>query len=187
MNTNKIPDRSEVPENDKWDLSSLFTSDSQWESSLKEIPSLTQKLLSFKGRLSESSETFLAALKAFENLNLKMETVYHYASLLQSQDPDNSDSNDKYGRAMISYTQMSSETSFFEPELQSIDEKLLAEWISKPEFADYKIFIQKFLYMKKFILSEKEERKTSHTNNFQRLHGKPEQNCPRRSVQKILQ
>ena len=158
MNTNKIPDRSEVPENDKWDLSSLFTSNSQWESSLKEIPSLTQKLLSFKGRLSESSETFLAALKAFENLNLKMETVYHYASLLQSQDADNSDSNDKYGRAMISYTQMSSETSFFEPELQSIDEKLLAEWISKPEFADYKIFIQKFLYMKKFILSEKEER-----------------------------
>ena len=125
MNTNKIPDRSEVPENDKWNLSSLFASDSQWESSLKEIPSLTQKLLSFKGRLSESSETFLAALKAFENLNLKMETVYHYASLLQSQNADNSDSNDKYGRAMISYTQMSSETSFFEPELQSIDEKLL--------------------------------------------------------------
>ena len=85
MNTNKIPDRSEVPENDKWNLSSLFTSDSQWESSLKEIPSLTQKLLSFKGRLSESSETFLAALKAFENLNLKMETVYHYVPLGRQQ------------------------------------------------------------------------------------------------------
>lgn len=153
-----IPARKDVPAKDKWNLSSIYKSDADWEEALKKLPELTEKVAEFKGKLGESSGTLLNALKAIEKANLQMETVYHYASLQHEADEDDSSATDREGRAMMAYTQMEAELSFIEPELQEIDEEKLRAWIATPEFADYKIYIEKLLHFKKYILSEKEER-----------------------------
>lgn len=153
-----IPNRKDVPEADKWNLSSIYKSDADWEKALKEIPLLTKEISSFKGKLGESAESLLSALKSLEKAEIKMETVYHYTSLQHKADEDDSKATDAEGRAMMAYTQMQSELSFFDPELQAIDETKLLSWIEKDEFRDYKIYIEKLLYFKKYILSEKEER-----------------------------
>lgn len=153
-----IPARKDVPASDKWNLSSIYKSDQEWEENLKLIPDFSKKVLEFKGKLGSSPENLLSALKAMEKADLQVETVYHYASLQHEADEDDSKASDCYGRAMMAYTNMEAELSFVEPELQEIDEGKLRNWISKPEFADYKIFIEKLLYFKKYILSEKEER-----------------------------
>ncbi len=158
MSTNKIPLRDEVPAKDKWDLSSIFKSDDEWEEALKSLPAITKKVAAYKGKLGESDKTLLEALKAYEQAQLKMETVYHYASLIHEANEDDSAATDKNGRALMAYTQMQSELSFIDPEIQAIDETKLRQWISQPEFADYKVFIEKNLHFKKYILSEKEER-----------------------------
>lgn len=158
MATNTIPMRKDVPDSDKWDLSSIFKNNDDWEASLLHLPSLTEKVLSFKGRLSESPAIFLEALKALENAEREMETVYHYASLQYEADEDDDSAKNREGRAMMAYTQMTSDLSFFEPEMQGIDENRLHEWILRPEFSDYKIYIEKLLRFKPYILSEKEER-----------------------------
>ena len=158
MSTNKIPLRDEVPAKDKWDLSSIFKSDDEWEEALKSLPAITQKVAAYKGKLGESDKTLLEALKAYEQAQLKMETVYHYASLIHEANEDDSAATDKNGRALMAYTQMQSELSFIDPEFQAIDETKLRQWISQPEYADYKVFIEKNLHFKKYILSEKEER-----------------------------
>lgn len=154
----KIPQRKDVPAKDKWNLSSIFKSDDEWEQALKEIPALSTKVAAHKGRLGESSATLLEALKALEAAELKLETVYHYASLQHEADEDDTTATDREGRAMIAYTNMQSELSFIDPEIQAIDESKLNSWIEAPEFADYKIYIKKLLHFKKYILSEKEER-----------------------------
>lgn len=153
-----IPARKDVPASDKWNLSSIYKSDQEWEENLKLIPDFSKKVLEFKGKLGSSPENLLSALKAMEKADLQVETVYHYASLQHEADEDDSKASDCYGRAMMAYTNMEAELSFVEPELQEMDEGKLRDWISKPEFADYKIFIEKLLYFKKYILSEKEER-----------------------------
>ena len=154
----KIPQRKDVPAKDKWNLSSIFKSDDEWEQALKEIPALSTKVAAYKGRLGESSATLLEALKALEASELKLETVYHYASLQHEADEDDTTATDREGRAMIAYTNMQSELSFIDPEIQAIDESKLNSWIEAPEFADYKIYIKKLLHFKQYILSEKEER-----------------------------
>ncbi|MBR5646880.1 MAG: oligoendopeptidase F [Treponema sp.] len=158
MNKKTIPHRKDVPQKDKWDLSSIFKNDDEWENALKQLDSLTNEVLSFKGKLSENKETFLNALKALEKANLKMECVYHYASLQHEADEDDTKASEREGRAIMAYTTMQSELSFFEPEIQALDEKILREWISQPDFKDYRIYIEKLLYLKPYILSEKEER-----------------------------
>lgn len=156
--SNKIPLRSEVPETDKWDLSSIYKSNLEWENALSEIPVLTEKVVQFNGKLGSCPETFLSALKAFEQAELKMETVYHYASLQHEADEDDSEATDREGRAMMAYTKMQSEISFMNPEILAIPEKSLKEWISAPEFKDYKIYVEKLMHFNSYTLSEKEER-----------------------------
>ena len=153
-----IPARKDVPAKDKWDLSSIYKSDDEWEKALKSIPELTKKAVAYKGRLGESAITLLAALKELEAANLVMETVYHYASLQHEADEDDSKATDRDGRAMMAYTEMQAELSFVDPEIQEIDETKLRKWISTKEFADYRIYIEKLLHFKQYILSEKEER-----------------------------
>ena len=154
----KIPTRDEVEEKNKWDLSSIYKSDDEWEAALKTLPELTKKVAAYKGKLGTSAETLLEALKTLEKAELQMETVYHYASLQHHANEDDSVATDREGRAMMAYTEMQAELSFIEPEIQSIDETKLRQWISQPPFTNYKIFIEKQLHFKKYILSEKEER-----------------------------
>ena len=53
MSNSKIPLRKDVPAKDKWDLSSIYKSDEEWEADLALLPSLTQNVLKFKGKLAE--------------------------------------------------------------------------------------------------------------------------------------
>ena len=153
-----IPARKDVPAKDKWNLSSIYKSDDEWEAALKSLPELTKAVAAFKGRLGESAETMLSALKALEEANLVMETVYHYASLQHEADEDDTQAADRYGRAMMAYTQMEAELSFIDPEIQEIDETKLRSWMIRADFLDYYIYIEKLLHFKPYILSEKEER-----------------------------
>jgi len=155
--TNAIPERKDVPASDKWDLSTLYKSDDDWEKALASIPSLTEKVTAFKGKLS-SPENLLGCLKAMEELDLVIELVYNYASLQHTADESDTAAQDREGRATMAYVKADAELSFFGPELMSIDDEKIAQWIEKDEFKDYKIFIQKELLFKKYTLSEAEEK-----------------------------
>lgn len=158
MSNEKIPLRKDVPQEFKWDLTKLYNTESDWEKDLSKIPEFTKKFVEFKGRLSESSDTLLKALKADDELSLLVEKVYHYASLMNEADQSESENQERYNKVMMAYTQMSSQCSFFTPELLAIDDKKINAWCELPEFADYKISIKKALHAKPHILSEKEER-----------------------------
>ncbi|MBQ9630032.1 MAG: oligoendopeptidase F [Treponema sp.] len=158
MKTNDIPLRKDVLENDKWNLSSLYKSNKEWEEDLESFSAKIEKVEQFAGKLSESKETLLNALKALEEADKSLEKIYNYAHLILSTDEACPDAQDKEGRARMAYTNFLSRTSFFNPELQSIDSKKIDEWIEDPSFSDYRIFIKKLLRLKQFILSEKEER-----------------------------
>ena len=153
-----IPARKDVNQKDKWDLSSIYKSVEEWEKALAELSGMTESVVAFKGKLGESSGSLLNALKTYENVLLQMETVYHYASLEHEADEDDTAATDRYGRATMAYTELQAQLSFIDPELMAIDETLLREWAALPEFANYKVYLEKLLHFKKYTLSEKEER-----------------------------
>ncbi|MBQ7882163.1 MAG: oligoendopeptidase F [Treponema sp.] len=158
METKKIPLRSEVSEKDKWDLSTLYKSDKDWEIALESIPSLIENLVAFKGKLAENSNNLLNALKAYESLFLTAESVYNYASLKHTADESDTVAQEQEGRAMMNYVNADTKSSFVHPELMSIDDAVILEWSNLPEFKDYKVYLKKQLYLKPYILSEKEEK-----------------------------
>ncbi len=154
----EIKERKDVLESDKWDLTTIYKSNEEWEKDISKIPELTKEIASYKGKLSENAGTLLCALKSLETLSRIIDKAWNYASLKLSEDEGNPDSLDREGRITMAYSKMQAEISFFEPELLNIQDEKINEWISGSDFDDYRIFIKKILHHKAHTLSEKEER-----------------------------
>lgn len=157
-NEKKIPTRAEIPAQDKWDLTSLFKTDDDWEKALSQIEPLAKEIATYKGKLNSSKETLLEALTKLSNLYQITEIVENYASLQHNADEGDQNALNKQGRAQMTAVNAFSELSFFDSEVTAIENNKIKQWIEEPEFADYKIYIQKLLHLKPYILSEKEER-----------------------------
>ena len=164
MQTNSIPERKDVPAKDKWNLSSLYKSNKEWEDELSSIKELIKQTNKYKGTLSKSSESLLECVKTIEQIDLKIETLYNYASLNHSADENDPLAKEMVGKAMMVYTDFGEATSFFDPEVMAIPDETINAWLEEPSFKDYKIYFKKLLHAKPHILSEKEEKLLSLQN-----------------------
>ena len=164
MQTNSIPERKDVPAKDKWNLSSLYKSNKEWEDELSSIKELIKQTNKYKGILSKSSESLLECVKTIEQIDLKIETLYNYAGLNHSADENDPLAKEMVGKAMMVYTDFGEATSFFDPEVMAIPDETINAWLEEPSFKDYKIYFKKLLHAKPHILSEKEEKLLSLQN-----------------------
>ncbi|MBO5137976.1 MAG: oligoendopeptidase F [Spirochaetaceae bacterium] len=158
MSENTIPLRNQIPQEDKWDLTTLYKSDAEWEIALAKIQPLAEEIATFKGKLADSPETLLAAIKKLEQLEKLSELVGSYAFLLTAGDASDSSFQEKQGRYIMIATAAETCFDFLIPEIQSIDESILSKWIEKSDYDDYRVWLKKLLRLKPYILSEKEER-----------------------------
>ena len=56
MEENKIRQRSEIPEEDKWAIEDIYPSDEAWEEDLAKVETEQALLVSYAGHLGESGE-----------------------------------------------------------------------------------------------------------------------------------
>ncbi|MBQ3836625.1 MAG: oligoendopeptidase F, partial [Treponema sp.] len=99
MNSNAIPERKDVPASDKWDLTTLFKSDGDWEKALAKIEGDAKAVAAFQGKLASNPAELLSALKAYEELWKNIELVANYAGLLKTTDEGDEKYSDMEGRA----------------------------------------------------------------------------------------
>ena len=51
----RLPERKDVDQTDTWDLSKLFATDDEWESSFKELEGMVGGYEQFRGTLADSA------------------------------------------------------------------------------------------------------------------------------------
>lgn len=158
METNKIIERKDVDEKNKWDLTTLYKSTEDWEADLKKLPSFAEKILSYKGNVGKSPENLLEVLKLLEESEMIAEKLGNYAFLNSATDAANAEYQDKQGRYIMAATNLEAEISFLIPEIQTIPDDIINKWINESSFDDFRIYLKKLLRLKPYILSEKEER-----------------------------
>ena len=117
MSEIKIPTRNEIPQNDKWDLSQLFKSDTEWEAELEKIQPLSLEIEAFKGKLGESAENLLAAITKLSEMSQISELVGHYAFLLSAGDAGESAFQEKKSRYIMVASAADARLSFLTPTL----------------------------------------------------------------------
>ena len=154
----EIKTRDQISQEDKWDLSSLFASEADWEKALAEMNAIIPTLSRFKGTLNQSAEKLAECLKAMTAFQILAEKTGSYAMLQFSTDGSDPQNQKRYGLYISAATKAEAETSYLVPEIQAIDDDKMAQFMQSPLLADYTIYLNKLLRLKAHILSEKEEK-----------------------------
>lgn len=156
--TAKVLTRADLPDSDKWDLTHLFTNADKWTEDFTWLQRTYPKISDWKGRLGESPASLAASLEFEKTLDLKIERLYHYASLQLAEDSANPEYLARMGQMQNLLTKIGEAASFLSPEIQAIPDDKFAQFLEEPALAEWKIALKKIRRMKPHVLSEREER-----------------------------
>ena len=152
-------ERKEVPVELRWKTTDIFETDEAWDAEFKAVESeyTAYDFDAFKGKLANRA-TLLEYFKVNDAMSMRIEKLYLYAHMRSDEDVRVA----KYTSAMAMMGNLVSKVfarlSFVEPELTTIDEEVLKEYIADPEFAPYEYRLRTVLASKAHILSEAEEK-----------------------------
>lgn len=156
---NSLPERKDVPIQETWDLTSIFSSD---EACKKAQTELSEKTISFTekyaGKLvaNSSSQFLLDAVKDYEELVALIYRIQIYVSLRFSVDMR----NDNLGKWDQEITALLARTgaaiSFFDSELAQIEDSVFHQAIQETD--KYQHFLQDKLEEKEHLLSQETEK-----------------------------
>ena len=150
--------RADIPESDKWDLTQLFAEAGKWQEDFARLQRAYPKLEEWKGRVGESAQTLADVLEFEKSLEVKIERVYHYASLQLAEDSTNNEYLARVGQVQNLLTKIGEASAFVVPEIQAIDDETFAKFMLDPALADWRIKLHKIRRMKPHVLSVPEER-----------------------------
>ena len=158
MAQNRIPKRSEVPEEYTWDLRDLYPSDEAWLAEYEALCQMPERIEGFRGRLGESAETLLEFFRLQDELELRLMPLHTYASCSSDRDTADGFYQDMRGKAMSCYIAIASAGAFSTPEIMAIDEdRLNLFYVVQPELETYRRSIYRIRRRAAHILSDKEE------------------------------
>jgi len=157
-NEKNIPQRSEVAANDTWNLSKLFKSDDEWNSSLSEFIKTAEKIPSFQGTLGASAESLACYLDFSRDLMILGERLGYYAMLRTAEDQGNSVSRTMTGKITMAGAKAEAAAAWAKPEILAIPEKEMKAFLLNERLKDYCIYLQRIIRYKPHILSDKEEK-----------------------------
>ncbi len=158
MEEKRTPLRDDIPETDKWDLTQLFADAGEWQEDVDWIQETYPRITGWKGRVGESAQTLAECLEFEKQLDLKIERVYHFASLQLAEDSANNEYLTRVGQLQNLLTQISEAAAFLGPEIQAIDDATFAQFLDASVLADWRIRLHKIRRMRPHVLSEREER-----------------------------
>ena len=159
MSEERIPKRSEVPEQFKWALEDIYATDEKWAEDLQKLKAMHERIAAFKGRLSESADTLYDFMQLSDEISVLCDSLGNYAQRRSDEDTANAKYQGFIGQLMNAYVAVNSAGSFETPEIISIEEdKLQKFYEDKPELKLYKRALDKLRRKKAHILSEAEEK-----------------------------
>jgi oligoendopeptidase F len=157
MTKKTIPERKNIPDDHKWDLTGLFNSDEDWEKWFAKVESQINSYADFKGRLAESVLFLKEAIDYHLALLRKIDRIYAYAQLKSDEDKSNQFYLGLYQRAIGLNRRASESSSFMIPEIQAIADDQMNAYLADESLAVYQFYLQKILRYKPHTRSESVE------------------------------
>jgi len=144
--------RSKVTKNQTWNSESVFTSPDEFTTEVKSILDTLPEIKKYQGHLGDGVDIFLEAMHAMEALEQRTVKVRVYGNLSNAVD-----ANDKLGAelsatAMSVMAQAGAAVSFVEPELLSMGEAKLRDWVNDdPRMKLYEHFFNDLFRKQKHV------------------------------------
>ena len=154
----RLPKREEIDPDYKWVLEDIYSSDEEWEKEFSKVKEVSPQLEAYKGKLGHSPTQLLSCLKLKGELSLLLERLFVYARMRRDENNTNPRYQALTDRATSLSVQVSSATSFIVPEILSIPEATLKEFVAKEKGLErYDFYLQELLRQKAHVLSAEQE------------------------------
>ncbi|MGX1981463.1 oligopeptidase F [Thermolongibacillus altinsuensis] len=153
-----LPKREEIPVEYTWRLEDIFATDEEWEKEFAEIKQMLPKFSEYKGKLGQSASLLYEALQYRDEVSMRLGKLYAYAHMRYDQDTTNAFYQGLNTRAEGLYAEAANAMSFIVPEILSIDEETLNQFLNeKEELKLYEHELDEINRQRPHVLSEKEE------------------------------
>ena len=157
--TKKIPERSEVREEDKWAISDIYATDELWEADLEKAKKLTGEYAAFAGKLGESAEQLLGYMELEEKVAVLADALGNYAMRRSDEDARVSKYQAMVGRVMSAYVELNAASSFATPEIMAISDETMERFYADcPALERYRRFLDNIRRRRAHVLSPAEEK-----------------------------
>lgn len=154
----KLPDRSELKTEETWRLEDIFATDDDWEKEFADVKAMLPGMSEFQGKLGESAETLYQALQYEDKVLERIGRLYTYAHMRYDQDTTNSFYQGMDDRCKNLYAQIASALAFVVPEILSLDEEKLNQFLQeKEELNLYKHALEEINLQRPHVLSAEQE------------------------------
>lgn len=153
----KYKTREEIDYKDTWDLTPLFEND---EAFLEELGLLEEKislLQEYKGKLFNPKENLLETIQRLLQSSRSLENCYVYAHLKNDLDVRDAKYTEYLSKVQMVGVLLSSAASFFEPEILSLNEEDVRDYIHQ-QYPLYDHYIDSIFREKQHILEENEQK-----------------------------
>ena len=151
--------RSEIKEEDTWDLSLIFKDEKEFNKSLSETKKEITKLTAFKGQLLSSAKSLLEFLEISDDIERKLYKLYYYAHLNLDVDTTNTKYQEMEGKVTNLLQEENVLTSFVLPELLKGDYETIEKFYKEEKnLLKYQFNLESVYRYKKHSLDEESEK-----------------------------
>ncbi|MDF2571873.1 MAG: pepF1, partial [Sporomusa sp.] len=152
-----LPSRDEIKPEYKWKIENIYASENQWQADFTKVKDSLPKISGFKETLSQSADKLAACLKLRDEINILAGKLFAYARLQRDENTANAKYQALVGKTEGLLTETSSATSFIEPEILAIPDKVLSTFRAEQSLAEYNFYFDNLTRQKKHVLSPAEE------------------------------
>ena len=155
----EVPERDDIDPAYKWDLSDMYASTAAWEADRDRFIDALPGLEQYRGQLGTDGPTLLTAIESIQGVETIIANLYVYAGLRSYEDTRVSENAARYSEAQSLYARYQQALSYFTPELLTIPEEALSQFIADtPALALYRHYFDETARMRPYTLSEAEEK-----------------------------
>jgi oligoendopeptidase F len=128
--TTALP-RSKVRKNQTWNAESVFSAPEAFDAEVNSLVDSLGSIKKFQGHLGDGPDTFLEAMEVIESISKRSAKVQVYATMSSAVDTANQQGAAMNGKAMSALAQVAAALSFVDPELLSIGDAKLRQWLKE--------------------------------------------------------
>ena len=156
---NRIRNREEIPQEDKWAIEDLYASDTFWEQELATVEEDRAYLAAFAETLTQSPENLYAYLERSEQLEVKAGKLANYCMRKADEDTRNPVYQAMVGKFMNTMVSLSAAISFDTPQIMALSEEAMEGFYRDcPKLERFRRYLTDKRRRKAHTLSEAEEK-----------------------------
>lgn len=153
-----VPERTEMARQYRWNAESLFPDHKTWSQAADDVAGSLREVAAFKGRLGQSADVLLQALRARDDFIQRLEAVMVYAGMSHSVDTGDETAAAMDARADALYARCRAEIAFFDPEIVAIGGDRIQRWIDEePGLTAYGQYFENLIRQSSHVRDEEVE------------------------------